>query len=80
MSVPTAFVDMRKSSFPILIEIFAESNGELLTTLEIPEPGAIHVPGYPQPVMVVVTLGDGGRLTTTSTGVSIIEDPPTNRK
>lgn len=80
MSLPTAFVDLKRSSFPILIELFAESDGELLATLEIPGPGAIHVPGFAQPVLSVITLGDGGRLTTASTGASVIEDSRTDRK
>lgn len=44
----TAFVDVPADAFPFVVEFFRESDGEIVYTITVEGPGAIHIPPMAQ--------------------------------
>lgn len=58
---PYTFADMKAEDFPMTVDFLSLDN-DVLHTIVVKEPGAMHVPGqdfFKQPVNVRITLATG---------------------
>lgn len=60
--IAVSFVDLPAAAFPIKVEMYSVETNELVHTINVPGPGAIHVPGQAilgTRVWIRVTTPDG---------------------
>lgn len=65
---PTVALDLTLTSFPMVIEYWAEATGDLARSYTIDGPGVCQIPPHPEPVTVRMVYADGFEYIVTSAG------------
>lgn len=70
------FVDLKRADYPFVIEYVAEDTGETLSSIEVPGPGVLEVPGFSPRKVTVVTRFPNMTYRTDSDGNTTEEPTP----